>query len=178
MQETFKGDGWKATSILAKLRMNLGGVPGAAASQTQAIKSVTAFADTVAKAVFTVTVPNSKADAVIEVDVLGALGAGGAIGAGEASKAAKYQVIVTRTAGVAAVVGVSAAIGGIGSAVAGAATVTSVVVTASAVSGAVGAVNTFTILVAITKSGGASDNHTAIAFARLINQFGAGVTIA
>lgn len=130
-------------------------------------KAQTGFADTIATDMFTVTVPNAKIAAAFEVDVHGSLGAGGAIGAGEASRLSKYQVIVTRTPGVNAVAAVSAAIGGAASNVAGAANVTSVIVTAGSITGGVGAVNTFTIKVAITKSGGASDNHTAVATVRL-----------
>lgn len=177
MQETYKGDGWKATNILAKARLMLGGVMGGVTSQLQVVKSVTAYTDTTAKATFTVTVPNAKHAAAIEVDVMGVLGAGGAIGAGEAIRLSKYQVAVVRTAGVNAVAGVSAAIGGVAATVAGGDAITSVVVTASAISGAVGAVNTFTINVAITRSGAGATAHTAIATARVINQNAAGVTI-
>lgn len=177
MQETFKGDGWKASSVLAKSRLNLGGAPGGAAAQSALTKAVTAFSDTVAKAIFTVTVPNAKHAAAIEVEVISVLGAGGAIGAGEGSRISKYQVVLARTPGVAVVATASAAIGGAEAHVAGAASVTSGVVTLSAITGAVGAVNTFTILLAITKSGGASDNHTCVASARILNQNAVGVTI-
>jgi hypothetical protein len=173
-----------ASSAIDEIRVttkrSLGGtgVPGAAAVQTELTKAVTAFTDTVAKTVFTVTIPNAAHAAVIEVDSLGVLGAGGAIGAGEASRASKYQIAVARTAGVATVATVSSAIGGAASNVAGAANVTSVVVTASAMTGAVGAQQTFNIQVAITKSGGASDNHTGVFTARLLNQNATGITIA
>lgn len=177
MQETFKGDGWKASSVLAKFRINLGGVPGGASAQSQLTKAVTGFADTTAKDVFTVTVPNAKHAAVIEVDVLAALGAGGAIGAGEATRVSKYQVVLARTAGVAVAAAASAAIGGAAATVAGGDAITSVVVTVSSITGAVGAVNTFTIKVAVTRSGAGATNHTVVATARILNQNVAGVTI-
>lgn len=154
------------------------GVAGAAAVRTIITKAVTAFTDTTAKAVFTVTVPNAAHAAVIEVDCLGVLGAGGAIGAGEGSRISKYQVVLARTAGVNVVATASSAIGGAEAHVAGAASVSSVVVTVSAITGAVGASNTFTINVAITKSGGASDNHTGVFTACVLNQNATGVTIA
>ncbi len=154
------------------------GVPGAAAVQTEVTKKVTGLGNATATDVLTVTVPNAQHAALIDVDVLGVLGAGGTIGAGESFILSKYQIIVGRTAGVAAVAVVSAAIGGQKGAVAGGDAMTSAVVTVSAISGAVSAPNTFTIKVAITKASGASDNHVAVVSARLLNENAAGITIA
>ncbi|RJP48713.1 MAG: hypothetical protein C4586_08320 [Anaerolineaceae bacterium] len=154
------------------------GVPGGAAVQTELTKAITAFSDTVAKDVFTVTIPNAAHAAVIEVDCLGVLGAGGAIGAGEATRNSKYQIVVVRTAGVNAVATVSSAIGGAAANVAGGQAITSVVVTASAIAGAVGDPNTFTIKVAITRGGAGADNHTGAFTARILNQNATGITIA
>lgn len=174
-------DANKSTDLVqAKTSMSIGGtgVPGGAGVETHITKEVTAFTDTTPKTVFTVTIPNGAHEAVIELDFLGVLGAGGAIGAGEASRASKYQLVIARTAGVNAVGGLSAAIGGAAANVAGAANVTSVVATLAAVSGAVGATNTIDVQVAITKSGGASNNHTCAASARILNQNATGITIA
>lgn len=168
-------------TVRARTNRTLGGtgVPGAASVQTEITKAVTAFTDTTAKDVFTVTIPNAAHAAVIEVDSLGVLGAGGAVGAGEACKNSKYHVSVVRTAGANAVATVSAEVGtGAAATVAGGNNVTSVVVTASAIAGAVGDPNTFTIKVAITKAGGASDNHTGVFTARILNQNATGITIA
>lgn len=154
------------------------GVAAAAATATKQTKAVTGMADTVATATFTVTVPNAKHGAIINVDVIATLGAGGAIGAGEGSRVSRYQIVLARTAGVAVVATVSSAIGGAEAHVAGAASVSTAVVTASSITGAVGATNTFTINVAITKSGGASDNHTAVVSAEIVNEFATGVSIA
>ena len=155
------------------------GVPGAAVTQSQITKAVTAFTDTTAKDVFTVTIPNAAHAAVIEVDLLGVKGAGGAIGAGEACKNSKYHITVARTAGVNAVAAVSAEVGtGAAATVAGGDAIASVVATASAVAGAVGDPNTFTIKVAITRAGAGADNHTLVATARILNQNATGVTIA
>lgn len=178
MSATFRGDGFKSTTLTAKSRLNLGGYPGAPTTRTEMVKAVTGFADTVAKDVFTVTVPNATHAAMIDVEVLGVMGAGGAVGAGETVRASKYQIAVVRRAGLAAVIGVSSAIGGATAAVAGASALTSVVVTASSVTGANGATQTFTIKVAITKTAGSGDNHTAVAKATVVNQNASGVTIA
>lgn len=185
MASATKGDGFKVTSLLirtyARLRTYLSiggtGVPGAAANMVIMTKAKTGLTDTTATAVYTVTVPNTAQTAAIEIDALGVMGAGGAVGAGETSKLAKYQLVVTRTAGLAAVATLSSAIGGVQSKVAGADNITSTVVTASAMTGANSATQTFTILVAITKAAGAADNHTAITTVRLLNQNASGVTI-
>lgn len=179
--KTVVADAQKAVDVLrATTESSLGGtgVPGAAAVQTEITKAVTAFTDTVAKDVFTVTVPNAAHAAVIEIDAVGVMGAGGAIGAGESSRNVKYQVVLARTAGVATVATVSSAIGGAAATVAGASAITSVVATVSAMTGAVGATQTFTILFAITKAAGAGDNHTLVASAKVLNQNATGVTIA
>lgn len=180
--KTVTADANKSVDTLrARTDRTLGGtgVPGGATVQDEITKAVTAFSDTVAKDVFTVTIPNAAHAAVIEVDCLGVLGAGGAIGAGESCKNSKYHVTVARTAGVNAVAAVSAEVGtGAASTVAGGQAVTSVVVTASAVAGAVGDPNTFTIKVAITRAGAGADNHTLAATARILNQNATGITIA
>lgn len=174
--ESTKGGGWKATVVSAISRLNLGGVAGGRITRSDILKLTTALADTVATAIATVTVPNAQHTAVINIDALGIMGAGGAVGAGETSKLAKYQIVVTRTAGLAAVITLSSAIGGVQSKVAGADNITSVVVTASAVTGANSAAQTFTIKVAITKAAGAADNHVCLSTLSVINQNAAGVS--
>ena len=153
------------------------GAPGAAAVQTDMVKAVTGFTDTTATDVLTVTVPNAQHAAVINLDVMGILGAGGAIGAGEATRLSKYQIVLARTAGVATVATVSSAIGGAESHVAGATSIATVVVTVSTMTGAASATQTFTVKVAITKTGGAADNHKAVIRASVLNQNASGVTI-
>lgn len=174
-------DANKSVDVLqATTSLSLGGtgVPGAAAVETTITKAVTAFADTTAKDVFTVTVPNAQHAAAFEIECLGVLGAGGAIGAGESTMRTKYAIALARTAGVACVVGVSAIADAAANAkVAGADDITSVVVTCSAMTGAVGATQTFTIKVAITRSGSGATNHTGVFVARLLNQNATGVTI-
>jgi hypothetical protein len=148
-----------------------------AATQIEIFKKIAAIIDATATAVFTVTVPNAAHSAALLVTVVGSLGAGGAIGANEATATNSYLISLTRTAGVDTDKDVSSAYGAAASAVVGAATVTATVDT-SALTGAVGATQTFTVRVTITKSGGASDNHTCLAQARLLNANASGVTIA
>lgn len=179
--KTVAVDAQKAVDTLrATTDLSVGGtgVPGAATVMTTVTKAMTAFSDTVAKAVFTVTVPNAAHAAFIEVNALGVLGAGGAIGAGEAASAVKYQLAVVRTTGVATVAIVSSAIGAANADVAGGDPFTSIVVTASAMTGAVGATQTFTINVAMTRSGSGADNHTGVFAAHVLNGNATGITIA
>lgn len=174
-------DANKAVDTLrATTELSVGGtgVAGAALVETFLTKTVTGFTDTVAKDILTVTVPNAKHHALIDIEVMAILGAGGAINPGESMIAAKYQVVLARTAGVNAVPAISSAIGGQKCVVAGGNAMTSVVLTLSAVSGAVGAANTFTVQAAITKAAGASDNHIAVVAARIVNANATGVTIA
>lgn len=138
----------------------------------------TGLTDTTATAVIQVTVPNAQHAFCIEIDVIGIMGAGGAVGAGETVKKSKYQIAGVRTAGVDCVVTVGTVIESTQAKVAGADDITSTVVTCSAMTGAVGATQTFNILVAITKGGGAADNHVAVWKASLLNQGASGVSMA
>lgn len=151
-------------------------VAATASSATKLIKATSAFSDGVAKATITITIPNAAHSASVRVRVTGSLGAGGAIGANEASASNSYMITIARTAGVNAVAAISSAFGAAAAAVAGAATVTCTAAM-SAVSGAVGATNTFTVNVTITRSGGASDNHTCVTLAEIVNANATGVTI-
>lgn len=146
-------------------------------SRTEINAAITAFTNAAAKTVLTITIPNAAHSASILVRVTGSLGAGGAIGANEATATNCYVVSVTRTAGVNATAAISAAFGAAATAVAGAATVTCTAALA-AVSGAVGATNTIDIQATISRSGGSSDNHTAVVTASLLNANAAGITIA
>jgi predicted RecA/RadA family phage recombinase len=174
-------DAAKSIDVLqATTALSVGGtgVPGAAEVQTQVTKKVIAFANATAKDVLTVTVPNAAHAALIELDLLGVLGAGGSIGAGEATMLSKYQLVLARTAGVAVVATLSSAIGGCEAHVAGGEAITSVIATLSTITGAVGATQTFTVKVAITRSGAGADNHVLHLAARIVNGNASGVTIA
>jgi len=184
------GFGWNASGVgeinngtagtyrdLIVRAINIGAGEAAASSNTKKLASIASIADATATTVFTVTVPNAAHSASIEVVLTGSLGAGGAIGANEATGTIKYNISVARTAGVNAVANISAAYGSSTSAVAGATTIT-VAGTLGAITGAVGASNTFTIQVTITKGGGASANHTCKATAEIINANATGISIA
>lgn len=157
--------------------IKFGNSAGTAISRTEINKSVTAFTNAVAKATFTVTVPNAAHNATLKFTVNGALGAGGAIGAGEAMATNTYMIGIVRTAGVATVATATAASNAVAVAVAGANTVTATMAV-SAMSGAVGATQTFTLDVTISRSAGTSDNHTAQCYAELLNINSSGITIA
>lgn len=154
-----------------------GGTSATTTSRVEINKAVTAFTNAAAKATFTVTIPNAAHSASIEVQVIGSLGAGGAIGANEATASNTYTITLCRTSGVATVPAISAAYGAAAANVAGAATVTCTAAL-SAIAGAVGATQTFTIDVTITRGSGSSDNHTCLCYARLMNANVTGVTIA
>lgn len=173
----------KATVAQLRTQLNTGaqayaaGVAGAAAAMVSFIsKQVTAIANAVATAVLTVTVPNAPHGAVLRVTLLGTLGAGGAIGADEASASISYDIAIARTAGVATVAVISSAFGSAAANVAGAATIT-ITAALSAIAGAVGATQTFTVNVTITRGSGASTNHVCTVLAEILNKNATGVTL-
>lgn len=154
-------------------------LPGAgnATSRAEINKAVTAIADNVATATFTVTIPNGAHSAGISFMLTGSAGAGGAIGANEFSALIAYDCVVTRTAGANAVATLSAALlTAITASVAGGA-VPTISAAISAISGAVGATNTFTLNVTIHAITGSSTNHTCFCYASLMNSNASGVTI-
>jgi hypothetical protein len=150
---------------------------GGANSSTRFRKAVTAIANAVATGVLTVTIPNAAHSAQLNVYLTGSLGAGGAIGANEATGVIGYSFAITRTAGVNAVVTASSAFGSATASVAGGATIT-ITAAASAISGAVGATNTFTVNVTISRGTGTSTNHTCQITAELDNANASGITLA
>ena len=150
---------------------------GAALSVDTLVKNVTGIADNTATAVLTVSIPNAAHSASLRVRLVGALGASGAIGAREATGTVAYDIAITRTAGVNAVVTASSAYGSGMANVSGAATIT-VTAAASAIAGAVGAVNTFTVDVTINSGSGSSAAHNCMVIAELANVVASGVTMA
>jgi hypothetical protein len=151
---------------------------GGATTRTEFQKTVIAFTNGVAKATFTVTIPNAAHTATLEFEFTAFLGAGGTIGTNEAAATTSCKVIVTRTPGVNAVASaVSTAFGAVAANVAGATTAT-VAAAVSAIAGAVGATNTFTLDVTITRGGGSSDNHVCLCYGKLMNANASGITIA
>lgn len=166
-----------SNSTNASYSSMLRGPSASATSIADIQKAITAIADATPTDVLTVTIPNSVQTASLRVTLKGALGAGGAIGADEATGTVTYDIAIARTAGVNAVAVISSAYGSATANVAGAATIT-VAGTLSAIAGAVGASNTFTVQVTITRGSGASTNHTCMVFAQLMNGRASGITIA
>lgn len=172
----FSGDAFISRLGANSIQYSATNAAAAATSRNEINKAVASIADATPTATFTITVPNAAHSASILIRMTGSLGAGGAIGANEASASNSYVITLTRTAGVNAVAAISSAFGAAATAVAGAATVTCTAAM-STVSGAVGAVNTFTVNVTITRSGGSSTNHTCLCFAQLMNANASGITI-
>lgn len=158
-----------------------GASAGSAASYVKLIKQVTAFTDTTAKDVFTVSIPipaaTSSHNCTIRVTVLGVMGAGGTVGAGESASGSEYIMSVARYVGTTAVIATSSQLGVANGKVAGADTLTATIA-ASAVTGGTSAAETFTIQCTMTKGGGASAAHQGVFIAELININGSGITIA
>lgn len=145
-------------------------------------KQLTAVLDDTATTLFTVTVPNPATfhTAVIDLTVVGICGAGGAVAAGESCSAAFYQIVVTRTAGVAGVTGISTAASATAasSAVSGGDQVVSpLLVTCGAIAGGATVSETFTIQVTVDDDTGSGTNHVVIGYASLLNVNSSGVTI-
>lgn len=155
---------------------NLGGAAAAVTTQSTLIKTVGSIANAVATDVLTVTIPNAAHSGRVRLTLVGSLGAGGAIGANEASGTVTYDIAITRTAGVATVVTASSAYGSGMANVAGAATIT-VTAAATAMTGAVGATQTFTVQVTISRGSGSSTNHTCVVVADVVNANATGITI-
>lgn len=146
-------------------------------------KTILAVADDTATTLFTVTIPNPTTyhSATIDLTVMGIAGAGGAVGAGESVSSAFYQIVVTRTVGVAAVAGISTAASAVAasSAVSGGDQVVSpLLVTLGAVTGGATATETFTIQVTVDDDTGAATNHVVVGYASILNALASGVTIA
>lgn len=156
--------------------LSVGAAAAGVNASTKITKNVNALADTVATSVLTITVPNAAHSAVVRITLLGALGAGGTVGAREATGTISYDVVIGRTAGVNAVGTASSAYGSAVMAVAGADTIT-IAGALGSVTGAVDAANTFLFTAAITKGGGASDNHTVVVMAEVLNAAATGVGI-
>lgn len=154
----------------------IGGVPRNAGTNTNIVKKITGITDATFTACLNVFIPNAATSATIKIKALGSLGAGGAIGANEASASIECDVVIARTAGLTAVVAQSASYGTASAAVAGAATCT-VAIDSSSIAGAANADQTLTLRVAVTKSGGSSNNHTATVFAELLNMNDSGALI-
>jgi hypothetical protein len=149
-----------------------------ATSRTHINKAVTAIADNVATATFTVTIPNGAHSASLRVKLKGSAGAGGSIGANESTRSASYDIDITRTAGVNAVATIGAVFGNPAAATVAGGNGLTVTGTVSAISGAVGATNTFTVNVTIARAAAPPRTTPVLPTASCINDNASGVTIA
>lgn len=167
----------KIRNLFSSGTMLLGGTStGGALTDYFLTKEVTGLADATFTDVITVTVPNAAESATIPIVINTRLGAGGTIGADECTGTAYGQVVVARTAGVNAVA-TATALADTGSACVAGATTIATAYQVSSISGAVGAVNTFTIQIRITKGAGSSANHKVDVQADVLNANASGVTI-
>lgn len=143
---------------------------GAAGSINTVRKLLTAMTDATFTDLCTITVPNAVNAAGIRVTTVGALGDG------DSAQMTQFHGAVSRIAGAATGCTFGAAItaGTNNGATANAA----LAVQASGMTGAVGAQQTFTVQIKVTKSAGSSANHVLVASVELLNCFGAGITIA
>lgn len=143
---------------------------GSAGSRTTLTARKGALVDNTATAMVTVTVPNNIHGGVLRIFVMGQLSDG------DSTHSVEHLVSFSRITGANAKAVASAAVGSAKTTGATADATTTVAV--SAVSGAVGANNTFDITVKVARSAGASDGHTAVVFAELLNGQTGGITMA
>ncbi len=111
-------------------------------------KTVVLQPDDTADTIFTINIPNptsttSYVSSMLFVTLFQIIGAGGAIAIGEGVSSAQFNVLVTRTANLAAVIAISAAINAANVSVAGGDTSVAVTLTNVAVAGANTAAQTF-----------------------------------
>ncbi|MBA3768700.1 MAG: hypothetical protein H0W99_17320 [Acidobacteria bacterium] len=152
--------------------VNQNGAAGGALTKQTLLKTTTAIPDATPTAIATVTVPNANHSAVLRILVAATLTGADAY---ESTRVVEYQVVLSRTTGANVVAAISALLGGQIATVAAGATLTSVL-TLSAVSGAVGASNTFSIM--ITNTGSVAQVSKVVAHIEVINMEATGVTVA
>ncbi len=126
--------------------------------------------------ILTVTIPNNNVSALIQVDLLGALGAGGAVGPNESSTGRTAYIAITRVQNVAADSTVTIAVNAADAKVLGGAGIT-LGTQMSAITGAANAVQTATLQARITRGGGTSNNHELSIRAQIIRGANGGVNI-
>lgn len=160
--------------------LTLTGVPttqGAAGSDAVLTKTITGIQSSLSvyMPVLTVTVPNAAESATLPIVINASLGPGGSVGANECTATAYGQIVMTRTAGLAAVV-TAVALSNTGSAcVAGAETI-ALAYNVTAVSGANSGPQTFGVQILVSGSGLATGD-TALIQADLLNSNLNGITV-
>ena len=150
-----------------------GGIAASATTVTSPLpKKITAIADNVATAVFTVTIPNANHAAAIRLMFVSSNGGADAF---ESSRAASGMVVFARVAGAVAVA-TAATIDDAAIATVGGGATHTLAYAVSAVSGGATETNTFTITVTIDDSGNLGSNQVMV-IAELLNAEATGVTI-
>jgi hypothetical protein len=147
------------------------GAAGAANSIHELVIVDKACADNTATDLISISIPNSNQSAVLIVELLGSSGGTDAY---ESSRFAQGAIVIARTTGANAVLAAATLELAQIATVSGGDTFT-LAYGVSAVSGAVGAVNTATVQVTLNSVG--NQALTCMAFARIINKVGSGITI-
>lgn len=150
------------------------GAAGAAATVTRLVVKKTGIADNTATAMITVTVPNANHAAAIRLTILGTLGAG--TDTFESSRCGEGLVVIARQVGANVVAAAATLALAQIATVSGGATLT-LAYSVSAVTGAVGAANTFNIMVTLVVTGTIT-NHQCVVYAELLNAEASGITMA
>lgn len=157
------------TQTLASLEdVDISAAPGSAGSRTTILVR-REVVDNVAEDFITVTVPNNVHGGQLRVTAMGQLGDG------DSTHSVEHLVSFSRITGANAKAVASSAVGSAKTTGAGADATTTIAV--SAVGGAVGATNTFTITGKVARSAGASDGHTLVLYAELLNGQTGGLTM-
>lgn len=133
---------------------------------TAVIKTLTGIPNNTFVDALTVTVPNTGTAALIEVLIVGSLGAGGSVGAFEATAGRTVLINVTRTPGLSLDASIVTTANATDAKVVGATTITQTT-QLSAVSGAPTGTQTVTLQYRIARGAGASTNHSAALVSRI-----------
>lgn len=130
---------------------------------------VETMADATFKDVLTVTVPNTTSFGAVFLEVVGALGDS------DSAHAVRVVVAISRIAGAATLAAIALTAG---AATTGATANAAVTAGVTAMTGAVGATQTFTIQLKVTRSAGAAANHRTFIIADCHDPMMAGISIA
>lgn len=129
-------------------------------------KTLTGVLDDTATTMFTVNIPNpatgNYASALLGVSILTIVGAGGSVAVGETVTCAFGTIVITRTPGLAAVIGISALTATSSASVAGGVASVAVTLTNVAVAGANTAAQTFAIQTTVDDDTASATNHIVV----------------
>lgn len=142
-------------------------------------RTVTGILDDVATTIFTINIPNpptgSYVSALLNVTLLTILGNGGGVAIGETVTCASGNIVVTRTPGLAAVIGISSLTLTSSASVTGGSASVAATLTNVAVAGANTAAQTFAIQTIIDDDTNSATNDIAVVYVQCQNS-GLGVT--